>query len=135
MIFIDSGAFVARYRKSDDWHAAAKKGWKSLSKTRSPCCTSNLILAEASRLLRPYVGAEQISRLMGTWLQSELMVVLRSNAEDELAAVELMKKYADQQVGFVDGVSFMLMRRHRVTTAFGFDRHFQMAGFKLWPSS
>jgi predicted nucleic acid-binding protein len=32
---------------------------------------------------------------------------------------------------FVDCLSFALMRRHRIKTAFAFDRHFEIAGFKL----
>lgn len=133
MIFIDTGAFVARYMKADQWHATARKGWKFLAKRQTRCFTSNLVLAEAARLLRPYAGAAQIPRLMGTWLQSELMTVLRSTIEDELAAVDVMVKFVDQQVGFVDGVSFTLMRRHHIERTFGFDQHFEYAGFTLWP--
>jgi predicted nucleic acid-binding protein len=62
VIFVDTGAFYARYRKADDHHARA-----------------------------------------------------------------------DQRVQFADCVSFVMMRRYRPKRVFGFDRHFAMAGFELWP--
>lgn len=50
-----------------------------------------------------------------------------------LAALEQFTKLADQRVSFTDCVSFALMRRHRVRHAFTFDRHFEAAGFEIWP--
>src|SRR6266542_4606627 len=98
MIFIDTGAFVARYRKSDDAHRAARVGFKEIGKRRTRCYTSLFVIAEASRLLRPYLGAKRIAGLVGTWLESELMAVLRTTADDELQAVEVMHKYADHEL-------------------------------------
>jgi uncharacterized protein len=42
-----------------------------------------------------------------------------------------MRKYADQGVSFTDCVSFAIMRRHKIRTAFTFDRHFKLAGFNV----
>ena len=50
-----------------------------------------------------------------------------------MAALERMHKLADQKVGFTDAISFVLMSRHGLTTAFTFDRHFEDAGFLVWP--
>lgn len=40
-------------------------------------------------------------------------------------------RYEDQLFTLVDAVSFEVMRRERVTTAFAFDHHFEVAGFEL----
>jgi hypothetical protein len=58
---------------------------------------------------------------------------LRSDAEDGLAALDLFARFADQKVGFTDCASFALMRRHRLSRAFTFDRHFLAAGFEVFP--
>ena len=42
-----------------------------------------------------------------------------------------MPKYADQRVTFTDCVSFAIMRRRRIRTAFTFDRHFEARGFEV----
>ena len=57
--------------------------------------------------------------------------ILFSTLEDEMDAVSLMKKFADKQIGFTDCVSFAIMRRQRILTAFTFDRHFRHAGFRV----
>jgi predicted nucleic acid-binding protein len=42
-----------------------------------------------------------------------------------------LARFADQRFSLVDAVSFEVMRRERVTQAFAFDRHFEVAGFDL----
>jgi hypothetical protein len=59
------------------------------------------------------------------------LTILRATRDDEAAALDLLGKFADQSIGFVDCLSFALMRRDRIRTAFAFDRHFKSAGFPL----
>jgi predicted nucleic acid-binding protein len=40
-------------------------------------------------------------------------------------------RFEDQPFSLVDAVSFELMRREDVTSAFAFDHHFEVAGFEL----
>ncbi len=61
-------------------------------------------------------------------------VVARKREADELAALDYFQKYADQSVSFTDCVSFVLMEKYRIPTAFSFDRHFTIAGFDVEPS-
>jgi predicted nucleic acid-binding protein len=42
-----------------------------------------------------------------------------------------LARFADQRLSLTDAVSFETMRRHRITHAFAFDRHFEIAGFSL----
>src|SRR5437764_542292 len=42
-------------------------------------------------------------------------------------------RYADQEVSFTDGVSFALMARNRLTSAFAYDGHFDAVGYTAWP--
>lgn len=64
------------------------------------------------------------------------MLGVIGGADDAVSAIysfDLMQKYADQRVSFTDCVSFVLMKKYRVGTAFSFDRHFEMAGFAVEP--
>ena len=131
MIFIDTGAFLGRYLPDDQHHAAALAGWAQLSEQRLACCTSNLVLCETITLLArraDYGFAAEKARLIHA---SAVLRLLRPTREDELLAVNWLEKFADQKVSFTDAVSFELMRRHRITRAFTFDRHFELAGFKV----
>jgi uncharacterized protein len=132
-MFIDSGAFIARYRRSDDWHGEARRGWSEIRRHPPGCFTTMLVLAETTRLLRRDVDTGKIAELLQGWLASPHLTILRDEHEDDLGALRLMTKYADQQVGLVDCISFALMRRYRIRRAFTFDRHFEIAGFEVWP--
>ncbi len=129
MTFIDTGAFLGRYLPDDQHHATALAGWAHLTAKRLPLCTSNLVLNETITLLArraDYRFAAERARIIHA---SSALRILRPTHEDERAAVDWLEKFADQKVSFTDAVSFVLMRRHRISRAFTFDRHFELAGF------
>jgi len=64
---------------------------------------------------------------------SNALEILYSTREDELEALSLFGKYADQEVSFTDCVSFVLMKSRHIGIAFTFDRHFGLAGWRRIP--
>ncbi|MFI5381548.1 MAG: type II toxin-antitoxin system VapC family toxin [Tepidisphaerales bacterium] len=132
MIFIDTGAFVARYRSSDAHHTAAKAGWAKITRDGPPCFTTDLVIAETITLLARYIGYRPAAERGRVFLSSAALTILRPTLEDETAALDLLEKFADQEVSFVDCVSFVMMKNRRVRRVFGFDRHFTAAGFSQW---
>ena len=133
MIFVDTGAFIAKYVRQDSHHRRARRAWGEIEKNRIRCYTSNFVLDEILTLLgrrAAYVFAADRGRSL---LHSSALTILRPDADDEEKAVEVFAKFADQQVSFTDCVSFVLMRRNRLERAFTFDRHFASAGFEVMP--
>lgn len=134
MIFIDTGAFLARHHGADQHHEAAIAGWRDLeSRASLRCFTSNHVLDETVTLLGRRAGHPFAAARARSILASAVLTILRPAAAEELEAVELFEKFGDQGVSFTDCTSFALMRRHRIPNAFAFDRHFEAAGFTLWP--
>ena len=132
MIFVDTGAFLARHVRRDQHHEAAVRGWSELAARGARCATSNFVLDEVLTLLGRRVSYDfAAERAAGLWSSASLRI-LRPEERDELAAIELFSKLADQRVSFTDCVSFALMKRHRIRRAFTFDRHFEAAGFEAW---
>jgi predicted nucleic acid-binding protein len=134
VIFVDTGAFLARHLRSDQFHASATKAWGDLRRRGWRLATSNFVLDETFTLLgrrASYPFAAERARRM---LLSKSFVVMRPEAEDELEALRLFEKFADQRVSFTDCVSFALMRRRGIERAFTFDAHFERAGFTVWPA-
>jgi predicted nucleic acid-binding protein len=127
--FIDTGAFLARYVAADQHHRVAQTIWRRLGRTKQRLSTSNFVLDELFTLLGRRAGygfaAERARRIYG----SSRLDILRPTVDDEVAALELFERYADQHASFTDCVSFALMKRHRLRRVFTFDRHFAMAGF------
>ncbi len=135
MIFVDTGAFVARYLRQDSHHRRAKRTWNEIERARDRCFTSNFVLDETFTLLGRRASYSFAAERARALLRSEALTILRPDAEDEQAAVDLFTKFADQQVSFTDCTSFVLMRRNRLSRAFTFDRHFVTAGFETAPKS
>ena len=134
MIFVDTGAFLARHASRDQHHAVAVRAWQELAAQRRRCLTSNFVLDEVLTLLGRRISHDFAAERAAVLWSSEALTILRPEERDELAAIELFSKLADQRVSFTDCVSFALMRRHRLRRAFTFDRHFAAAGFEAWPS-
>lgn len=133
MIFVDTGAFVARYLARDQYHDRAQNAWQQLPARPWRVYTSNFVLDETFTLLGRWAGADFAAARAERLLTSKTLDILRPDGDDELKALELFRKFSDQQVSFTDGVSFALMRRYGITRVFGFDQHFSLAGFELWP--
>ncbi|HYR47009.1 MAG TPA: PIN domain-containing protein, partial [Thermoanaerobaculia bacterium] len=51
MIFVDTGAFVARFVRRDGHHARARRAWAEIERLRTACFTSNFVLDETFTLL------------------------------------------------------------------------------------
>jgi predicted nucleic acid-binding protein len=57
------------------------------------------------------------------------VVIVESNREYEPEALKWMREYTDRGISFTGCVSFAIMRRRGIRTAFNFDRRFRIAGF------
>ncbi len=133
MIFIDTGAFLARYLARGQYHQDAVAAWRMLEASTERCFTSNFVLDETLTLLARRASYKFAAERGRNLLTSEALEVLRPNDDDELRALEHFEKLADQQISFTDCVSFALMKKERICQAFSFDQHFAYAGFELWP--
>jgi len=95
--------------------------------------TSSFVLDETFTLLARRTSCSFAADRAEAIYASQALTILRPDAADEATALGLFRKLADQKVSFTDCISFALMRRHRVKRAFTFDRHFNLAGFDIWP--
>jgi len=128
MVFIDTGALLARYLQKDAHHVRAAALWKKLAS--QPLFTSNHVIDETLTLLARRAGNHFAADRAENIYASQALEILYSTREDELEAIRLLRKYSDQEVSFTDSVSFVLMKRCRITAAFTFDHHFERAGFR-----
>jgi uncharacterized protein len=133
LIYIDTGAFIGRYIARDDHHKKATSTWGLLEKSKEQLFTSNFVLDETFTLLGRRTGYPFAAARARSILASEAITILRPVKYDELDALKLFEKYADQSVSYTDCISFVLMRSHKLERAFTFDKHFKIAGFTIIP--
>lgn len=133
MIFIDTGAFIARYLAKDQFHESAFLYWEKLGKKHQKLYTSNFVIDEALTVLGRRAGYRFASDRARNIYYSDSLDILRPDEDDELRAVDLFEKYSNLKLSFTDSISFVLMKKHKIKRAFTFDKHFELAGFRAVP--
>jgi predicted nucleic acid-binding protein len=133
VIFVDTGALLARYIAKDEHHGTSTSSWSALEKSKKRLFTSNFVLNETFTLLGRRTGYAFAAARARAILSSTAITILRPSKYDEIEAVKLFEKYADQSVSYTDCISFVLMRSNKIEIAFTFDRHFKSAGFTIIP--
>ena len=133
MIYIDTGAFLARHLSKDQFHHQANAFWDSIRKKGETCMTSNFVLDETFTLLGRRAGYSFAAQRARNIYASESLNILRPGREDELKAIDLFEKYSDNRLSFTDCISFVLMQNRKIKRVFTFDRHFQLVGFQIYP--
>jgi len=124
---MDTVGLIATWDESDHWQAAASAAMRSLDVHRTRFITTSYVLLECAN-----AAARKPYRADVSLLRDELAT--RNNliepSSDELQ--EAWAAYRRESAGgasVVDHVSFIVMRRLRITDVFGNDRHFKAAGF------
>ena len=133
MIYIDTGAFIARHLSNDQYHDQAKTFWDLIRKAQEKCVTSNFVLDETFTLLGRRAGYGFAAQRAKNIYASDSLDIFRTNKEIELEAIGFFEKYSDHQLSFTDCVSFVLMKIKKIKRIFTFDHHFNLAGFHIYP--
>lgn len=129
MIFVDTSAIYAWADTADANHQTAVRRLQALLDRDEPLLTHNYVLVESMALLQARLGlaaALKLSKDAGTfaieWVDERL----------HDAGVRALEHSRKRGVSLVDEISFLVMRRRQVTTAFAFDADFVTAGFDVF---
>lgn len=136
-LFVDTGAFYARFHESDQNHETATAIFDQIRRgdlVYRPLYTSRFVLAELSRLLLYHAGNETAIRTLSVIRRSESFRVLPVDRETFETACEQFGQYDDQEISLTDHVSAALARENDVEHVFAFDTtDFRTLDFTLVP--
>jgi predicted nucleic acid-binding protein len=133
MIFIDTGAFLARYLSNDQYHNQSNDIWDAIRRQRETCFTTNFVLTEVFTLLGRRAGNKFAADRALNIYASRVIKIMRPGRKAEVKAIDTFEKYADQKISFTDCISFVLMKQEGIKRAFSFDFHFRLAGYNVVP--
>ena len=130
-ILVDTSALYALADYDDPNHEIAKRFWSSLPDGEIPI-THNYILLETCALVQRRLGIDALQSVLDEIAQP----ISRLFVDEELhgTAVATLLGARQRDVSLVDRVSFEVMRRLGVSTAFAFDSHFDQFGFRSLPT-
>jgi len=131
-VLVDTSALLALGAPRDQYHTRAVALARAYFGTGGRMVGTTLVLAEFHALALHRQGSdaarEGLRRLSEDpgYEWRDVPVELVRDATDAWLA-----RFADQAFSLTDAVSFEIMRREKISTAFAFDRHFVTAGFEL----
>jgi len=128
VIFVDTSAVLALASHRDLRHHEARRSFAELLRTGRELLTHSYVLAESMALLQRRLGRKTAIAFAAGARAFEIEWVDQSLHD---SAVDALRD-AHRGVSLVDQVSFLVMRRRGVDSAFAFDRDFETAGFRLY---
>ncbi|NOT08337.1 MAG: PIN domain-containing protein [Gemmatimonadales bacterium] len=129
---IDTGALLALVIAKDQYHRRAVETYAGFRARGGHFIGTPLVLSEFHNLVRARLPIASAGKLLGALLHDRIYGWQDLPADAlQRAQAEWIDRYPDQGFSLADAVSFELMRSHRISKAFSFDRHFVTAGFSL----
>lgn len=133
-VFVDTSAWVALADKADERHNSAGTAFYVVFHRWQFLVTTNLVIGESFNLIRQRLGVGAGLTFLDLLQRSPRLIRVQSDINAELHAADWLRRHPEQNISFVDAVSFAVMRERGVTHAFAFDPNFAAAGFSLIPT-
>jgi predicted nucleic acid-binding protein len=131
-ILVDTSAFLAVLDERDLNHPAAKARWIEMLNRGDELVSHNYILVETSAVVLRKLGLEAVRVFERDVVPVLRLVWVTRELHEAAAGAHLVA--GRRTLSLVDCVSFEVMRRTGVLTAFAFDPHFREYGYKTVPS-
>jgi predicted nucleic acid-binding protein len=128
--FTDTSAYVALADPRDANHRPARDSLEQLSGMRWQLFTTEFIVAETHALLLSRRGRAIAARILAEIDHSTTTLVPITDGDHQRAR-QLITAYDDKDFSLTDALSFAVMDRLEIASAFSFDRHFAQYGFIL----
>lgn len=129
---VDTGAVLAMFYARDQYHRRAVELARRHRLSGGRYVGTTLVLGEFHSQLLYLRGPSDARRAVDSLLRDSMQEWVGVPAELVAAATfNWLARFADQAFSLTDAVSFEVMRREKLTHAFAFDRHFEVAGFEL----
>lgn len=132
-IFLDTGYLIALELSGDQNHRAAVKHWRGVSKSLPPLVTTSYVFDEVVTFFNSRGYHDKAVEVGDALLNSPSVQLIQVDESLFAEAWIYFRQHADKSYSLTDCISFVVMRRLGVRTAYAFDRHFIQAGFAKEP--
>lgn len=130
-VFVDTGAWIALALSRDPFHARAVELWESLLGDGVSLHTSVAVILETFTFLDRNAHRDVALAWKDSLDDIVRLRILTVTPADLDNAWPYFQRRDLHKLSAVDATSFVLMSHEKIRTAFTFDHHFAMAGFRL----
>lgn len=130
-VFVDTSGWYALLVQRDTSHRAAVRHFNALAAARRPLVVTNYIVAETFTLLRVRRGADAALGFLTRIRATPTVRKVRVEQDWEEAAEQLLTRYREHELSYVDVTSFVAMQHLGVAEVLTFDADFNLAGFTI----
>lgn len=117
-ILVDTGPLYAMADRDDDWHLRIVR---FLERSRDELVIPVTVLPEAAYLLAAHLGPEAERKLVQAIVSGE-MAVEELTLQDLGRSLELLRRYEDARIGFVDATIVAIAERLKIPRILTTDR-------------
>jgi len=133
-LFIDTAGFIALIWDGDSRHREAATFYRETA--NRPKVTTNLVVSETFSRLRyaaSHSTAMRFLKIIHAARAAGQLQLIWSDEVLERKAETFLEGFADQDLSYVDAVSFAVIKAEGIKDAFTFDRHFYLIGCNVLP--
>lgn len=130
-IFLDTSGLIALSDEKDRNHERAKESLNEKVQKGARFVLGRNVLAEYIDGVTKRIGKEKAIEELDSILNSKLLVIEPLSEADWNKAFNCFRKYRDKQIDLTDCLSFAIMERLGLKSAFTFDNDFKIHGFEV----
>jgi predicted nucleic acid-binding protein len=128
-VFADTSALYALLVENDDMHGSARQALSLIETEGWSLVSSSFVIQESAALLAARVGLEAVRRFHRAVVPVLDVVWVGRSLYERAMAAHLAA--GSPHISLTDWVGFEIMRDLSISSAFAFDRHFEVQGFEL----
>jgi predicted nucleic acid-binding protein len=132
-VFVDTGYLLALEIANDQHHQAAVHHWQQISTSLPPLVTTSYVFDEVVTFFNSRGYHAKAVQVGTNLLRSPSVQLIHVDEALFYEAWAYFLQHYDKDYSLTDCVSFVVMRRLGISTAFAFDQHFVQAGFTKMP--
>jgi len=132
-VFLDTGYVLALELSNDQNHRGAVRHWRSLRKKLPPLVTTSYVFDEVVTYFNSRGHHAKAVEVGNRFLTSPSVQFVQVDEKLFKEGWEYFQLHKDKDYSLTDCISFVVMKKLGIETAFAFDQHFVQAGFQKLP--
>lgn len=135
-LFIDTGAFYARFKPDDQHHDQVLAVFEAIQAGElpyRPLYTTSHVLSELATLALHHVGYDKTATALSHILSSDAITVIHPDASVFADTYAAFEQYDDQAITLVDHMTAVLAREYETEYVCAFDNDFSTLGLTRVP--